>query len=729
MKRGNTLLFCAACLLVGNIGCGRGDSEPPAPQANPFALNLAPISSHERMIVALRSYRKQQESDPYLGTGALKIAQAMLESDPRAADPDFRLTVFERLGQHELRLGMVERALPHLKEACELALRDDLNLDSHQRSEHLYRLAVGYLRLAENENCVDCRNGESCILPIVPAGVHEKVYGAQQAAKLFRQVLDLNPDNDKARWLLNICAMILGEFPQAIPLEDRLPAFPQADFPRFVNISADLKLDTVSLSGGAIGDDFDGDGDFDLLVSSWDNTTQIRFFRNNGDGTFTDDTERANLVGILGGLNMLQADYDNDGDLDVYVLRGAWHGENGRHVNSLLQNDGHGRFTDVAFDVGLGEGLPTQTAAWADFDLDGDVDLYVGNEHFASQLFRNDGADGFVDVAAEAGVENRRCAKGVIWGDIDNDGDPDLYISNYESANRLYLNRGDGTFEDVAESRGVTDPIDSLPVWFWDYNNDGALDIFVGSYTMNMDAYAADAFGKPVVDVDRDQLYEGDGRGGFRRVADQMGLARVSDVMGCNFGDLDNDGWLDFYLGTGAPGFDFLVPNLMYRNVAGKRFENVTYSGGFGHLQKGHAVVFADFDRDGDQDIFQEMGGAFAGDAFANSYFQNPGFDNQWLGVKLEGVATNRCGLGAVIHVWLRDGDKLRQVVRVCGAGGGFGGNPLQQHFGLGTSAIDRVEVYWPVTGTTQVIRDVRPNQVIHIKEVVDTARTSNAKR
>ncbi|HIM29583.1 MAG TPA: CRTAC1 family protein [Planctomycetes bacterium] len=542
------------------------------------------------------------------------------------------------------------------------------------------------------------------------------------AFELFGQVLEINPENDKARWLLNICAMILGKHPQSVPPEHLLPPFPKADFPKFANIGSDLKIDTVSLSGGAIGDDFDGDGDFDLLASSWDNTTQVRFFRNNGDGTFTDDTVTANLVGILGGLNMLQADYDNDGDLDVYVLRGAWHGENGRHVNSLLQNDGKGRFTDVAFDVGLGEGLPTQTAAWADYDLDGDVDLYVGNEHYASQLFRNDGEAGFVDVASEAGVENRRCPKGVIWGDIDNDGDPDLYVSNYEGLNRLYINQGDGTFEDVAEDRGVTEPIDSLPVWFWDYNNDGALDLFVGSYTMDLDKYAADAFGKPVTDIDRDQLYEGDGHGFFRRVTDEMGLPRVSDVMGSNFGDLDNDGWLDFFLGTGAPGFDFLVPNLMYRNVAGKRFENVTYSGGFGHLQKGHAVVFADFDRDGDQDVFQEMGGAFAGDAFANAYFQNPGFDNQWLGIKLEGVATNRCGLGAVIHVWLRDGDELRQVVRVCGAGGSFGGNPLQQHVGLGTSTIDRVEVHWPVSGTVQVVRDVQPNQVIHIREAVGSA-------
>jgi len=717
--KNSCILLATLCGLLG-IGC---HSEPPvdSTSSDPFQMDLSPLSSHQRMVVMLKAYRDQQEMDPYLGNGLLKKVEQLLQEDPKKDDPLFQMSLYERLGQHELRLGQVDEGLTHLIEAHRLATSDQLSLSPEERAKILYSLAIGYLRLAETENCVHCRNGESCLLPITANGVHEKPRGAQQAVNLLLEVLALEPDNHKARWLLNLCAMILGEHPDIVPQAHRLPEFPNFDFPRFINISADLQIDTVSTSGGAIGDDFDGDGDFDLLVSAWDNSAQLKYFRNEGGGKFVDATKESNLTGILGGLNMLQADYDNDGDLDVYMLRGAWRGEQGRHMNSLLQNDGTGRFQDVSYDVGLDEAFPTQTAAWADYDLDGDLDLYVGNETFPSQLFRNDGKAGFVNVAAQAGVENRLVAKGVHWGDIDNDGDPDLFVSNYQAKNRLYRNDGTGHFEDIAETAGVAKPINSLPCWFWDYNNDGALDIFVGAYTMDMDAYAANVFGLPV-DVERTQLYRGDGQGGFQPVANEVGLARVSDVMGCNFGDLDNDGWLDFYLGTGAPGFDFLVPNLMYRNVTGQHFDDVSYSGGFGHLQKGHSVVFADFDQDGDQDVFQELGGAFLGDAFANAYFQTPGFDRQWLGVKLEGVQSNRCALGAVIHVWLTEQNQQRQVVRVCGAGGGFGGNPLQQHFGLGSATIDRVEVHWPTPAgyQVQVVRDVTPNQVLHIRESHD---------
>ena len=147
------------------------------------------------------------------------------------------------------------------------------------------------------------------------------------------------------------------------------------------------------------------------------------------------------------GLNLLQADYDNDGDLDIYVLRGAWLGQAGRHPDSLLRNDGKARFRDATFDAGLGEAhYPTQTAAWADYDNDGDLDLYVGNEVFPCRLFRNNGDGSFTDVAEFAGVTNDDVAKAVVWGDYDGDRYPDLYVSNFGGPNRLYHNNGDGTF-------------------------------------------------------------------------------------------------------------------------------------------------------------------------------------------------------------------------------------------------------------------------------------------
>ena len=170
----------------------------------------------------------------------------------------------------------------------------------------------------------------------------------------------------------------------------------------------------------------------------------------------------------------------------------------GRHPNSLLNNDGEGRFTDVTFASGLGDvHYPTQTAAWADYDNDGDVDLYIGNEHGEQhfdgpcQLFKNNGDGTFTDVAATAGVDHRGFVKGVVWGDTNGDRFPDLYVSTMQGENLLYLNNRDGTFTDGGcrtRGRGADR---QFPGWFWDYDNDGQLDLYVPSYKGETDALAA----------------------------------------------------------------------------------------------------------------------------------------------------------------------------------------------------------------------------------------------
>ena len=202
-------------------------------------------------------------------------------------------------------------------------------------------------------------------------------------------------------------------------------------------------------------DDFDNDGLLDIVVSSWDPAGQIRFFHNDGDGTFSDQTDSAGLTGIFGGLNLIQADYDNDSDVDVLVLRGGWLSDKGRHPNSLLQNDGKGHFRDVTFESGLGkQHFPTQTASWADYDNDGDLDLYIGNEQFANQLFQNQGDGSFVDATASP-LDDPGSGQGVAWGDYDDDGDLDLYLANAaEDANKLFQNTGAGTFVESPYKRG-----------------------------------------------------------------------------------------------------------------------------------------------------------------------------------------------------------------------------------------------------------------------------------
>ena len=165
------------------------------------------------------------------------------------------------------------------------------------------------------------------------------------------------------------------------------------------------------------------------------------------------------------------------------------------------------------------------------------------------------------------------------------------------------------------------------------------------------------------------KLYRGTGDGRFEEVADRYNLAHPAAPMGSNFGDLDNDGYLDFYLGTGYPNYHSVMPNVMYRNLGGNGFANVTYAGGFGHLQKGHAVVFADLDHDGDQDVFEQMGGAFPGDQYGNVLYENPGFGNHWTTIKLVGVQSNRSGIGARIRAEIIEDGTRRSIYRYINSG------------------------------------------------------------
>ena len=156
----------------------------------------------------------------------------------------------------------------------------------------------------------------------------------------------------------------------------------------------------------------------------------------------------------------------------------------------------------------------------------------------------------------------------------------------------------------------------------------------------------------------------GDGQGGFEDVALEQNLRRPNAPMGSNFGDLDNDGYLDFYLGTGYPDYQDVMPNVMFRNRSGESFADVTTAGGFAHLQKGHAIAFADLDHDGDQDVFEQMGGALPGDGFHDVLYENPGFGNQWIGVKLIGRQSNRSAQGARLRFDIDEGDRRRTVYK-----------------------------------------------------------------
>jgi len=660
--------------------------------------------------------------------------RAALEAAPLA--PRERVQALTSLGIVELQVD-VPRAIARLEEALALLPSLPAAARSAMQPAADFWAAVGYLHEAIRVNCIERRQDAACVPGSGAAGVHQVQEPARAAVTHLESVLATaprdNPLYPAVRWLATIAYMAVGRWPDDVPTGFAAPAGLIAsggDFPRFDDVAAAAGIDVLDTAGGVVVDDFDGDELLDVVTTTMDPAGQMRFFHNRGDGTFEDRTAAANLTGLVGGLNLNQADYDNDGDLDLLVLRGGWLEANGRVPNSLLRNNGDGTFTDVTFAAGLGEAhYPTQAAAWADYDNDGDLDLYIGNEHSAaqrapSQLFRNNGDGTFEDVAGAAFVANLARAKGVAWGDYDGDRLPDLWVANRGSDNRLYHNLGGGLFRDIALRAGLTAPRDAFASWFWDVDNDGALDLLVNNHGVPATAAAlplASAAAAVMGDAqaaDHPALYRGDGGGDFTEVSGEYGITLSTLAMGANFGDLDNDGWLDFLQGTGYPGVEGLLPDVMYRNRGGRGFEDVTWAGGFGHLAKGHGVAFADVDNDGDQDVYQQLGGMLPNDHAWDTLYENPGFGAHWITIRLVGVTTNRAAIGARIRVEIDDNGTRRSLYRTIGSGSSFGGNPLRAEIGLGAAdTIDLLEIYWPTSDTTQTFRNVAADRFLRIVE------------
>lgn len=601
------------------------------------------------------------------------------------------------------------------------------------QSELRVRKALAYLRLGEQENCQANHTASSCLLPIGPEGWHRLPRGSRSAIPLLTTQLTEHPNDLSARWLLNIAYMTLGEWPAKVPPQWVIPekAFAsEYDLPRFPDVAGTLGLDVDDLAGGSIVEDFNNDGLLDVMASSWSLNGQLRLFMNDGRGSFNEVTEVAGLQGMVGGLNIQQTDYNNDGWMDVWVPRGAWLAKAGRMPNSLLRNNGDGTFTEATEEAGLLSFHPTQASAWLDYDGDGHLDLFIGNESVdpndpdPCELFHNNGNGTFTECAAASGVALQRFVKGVACADYDRDGRPDLYLSCLDGRNVLLQNAGPTAsggpwkFRDASEEAGVADQVLSFATWFFDYDNDGWEDLFASSYRIrNVGEIAADYLGLPH-GAPLPKLYHNNRDGTFTEVTAALRMNRLCHTMGCNFGDLDNDGWLDMYLATGNPDLATLIPNRMFRNAEGRLFQEVTTSGGFGHLQKGHGVSFADLDNDGDQDVYVVMGGAFPGDNYRNALFLNPGNTNRWLKLKLVGSQANRAAVGARLQVNLETPSGPRTVFKTVNSGASFGSNPMRQELGLGdATGIVSVEVLWPGSGTRQTFRGLETNHAYQLQE------------
>lgn len=657
---------------------------------------------------------------------AFLSAEGYLAALEQAADKNRRQIEFAQLHQELGQLwsyrGDMTQAIKHF-EAMRVALSKAL-LDHPEYADDLVYLdeilGVCHLRKGELDNCVHHHNAEMCIFPLRKAAQHKRPAGASAAINYFNRHLSRMPDNLEVRWLLDLARMTLPGY-AGIPARASKDARAGRDarVPRFSDVAAQAGADRVSGAGGTILDDFDNDGLLDIVISSVDACESLKLFRNKGDGTFEDRSVAAGFNEQPGGINCVQTDYDNDGWLDIFVMRGGWEFA---MRNSLLRNNGDGTFRDVTEASGLSSGAHrTHSAAWADFNNDGWLDVFVGHEETPSQLFRNRGDGTFEDVTRKAGVGRTAFTKGAAWGDYNNDGFADLYVSNYGGENFLYHNNGDGTFAERGAQLQTTKPLMSFPTWWFDYDNDGWLDLFVASFVPSVAEVARDFLGLPP-QAETMRLYRNTGQGAFQDVTKAVGLDRVVPAMGANFGDLDNDGFLDLYLGTGAPSYAALMPNFMFRNRGGKGFVDVTAATGTGHLQKGHGVAFGDLDNDGDQDLYVNVGGFIPGDKYNKALFANPATKSNWISLKLAGVKSNRAAIGAKIKLTVTDASGKQSLrYREVTSGGSFGASPLAQHIGLGSSLkngkIEAIEIWWPASNTRQTFRDVVANQFLEIKE------------
>lgn len=660
------------------------------------------------------------------------IADDLLKK-PIPGDPQEKFMYYFMLCNQLMNSGRVDQAIKLITEYEATAEFKKL------KDKDLYKwcLATGitYLRFGELKNCIADHNAQSCIWPLSEMAQHKEEWGARKAIEVYTRILDNYAQDLSSRWLLNIAYMQVGGYPDEVPAAYLIPpdAFKtEFETPRFNNIAGSLGVDYADMCGSIIMDDFNNDGYTDIFQGGWGLNEQVHYLINKGDGTFDDVSENAGVNKYPGGLMMMQTDYNNDGYLDVFILRGAWFGEFGILPNALLKNNGDDTFTDVTIETGLFSCHPTQTATWADFNNDGWLDVFIGNEANRNkgdkindcELYINNNGQ-FKNIAKDAGMNLNAFVKGVTSGDYDNDGDADIYISVNGAENHLYRNetpKGSDNlkFTDVSIKAGIKGPLQSFSCMFFDYNNDGWLDILNFSYDPNAaDNDIAAEYLKLPRSSELTALYINNKNGTFSDKAKENGLDRTFLVMGCSYGDFDLDGWMDFYAGTGKPSFRSLIPNRLFHNNEGKGFQDCTTSSGTGHLQKGHGISFADLNHDGYPEIFAQMGGAYEGDGFQDCLYENPAsWNNNYIAIDLVGTTSNKIAIGARIKIITVQNGITRNIYDWVTTGASFGANNLREEIGLGKSAhISRIEIFWPQTGVTQKINNVSVNQHIKITE------------
>jgi len=492
--------------------------------------------------------------------------------------------------------------------------------------------------------------------------------------------------------------------------------------------------------------DYDGDGLLDIYLVNGASMPGLqktgpkyynRLYHNNGNGTFTDVTERAGVAGAGYGMGVAVGDYDNDGWPDLFLAN-----VNG---NQLFHNNGNGTFTDVTAKAGLsgathnGRKMWSISAGWFDYNRDGLLDLFVVNycewdpryepvcmglngrgychpSSFAplpNTLYRNNGDGTFTDVSAETGISSvLGKGMGVAFADYDGDGFPDVFVANDNRPNLLFHNLGGKRFEEVGLQAGVayTDEgnvVASMGADFRDLNNDGLPDIW-----------------HTAIENETFPLYINQGNGLFSSAGQESGLANITRPMsGWSNGvvDLDNDGWKDLVVARGnvmdniaeiSRHFSYAEPNSVFRNLGNGKFVDVSATAGadFTRPAPNRGLAYGDLDNDGRMDlVVTSLGGP------VRVLHNITETRNHWILLKLVGTKSNRMGIGAQIRVTTDDGRRLYNEATT--STGYAASSDPRVHFGLGSSRVIReIEIRWP-SGTRQLLHDVAADRVMEVTE------------
>lgn len=537
------------------------------------------------------------------------------------------------------------------------------------------------------------------------------------AASAFYQATQTGGDTSVDQWLLRTAmeqlpAAARPRLPGGVVFNG--PAKPEGQPPLlFADVAKERGVDRLDGNGTCSWGDYDGDGDMDLFLAG--SGVFMAVYRNDG-GKFTEVTEAVGLARVPSGYSLNLIDYDNDGRTDLYIALNGW---SGPMANRLYRNTG-GKFEDVTEKSGAGDAGSGFISLWGDLDNDGDLDLAIANgvlrDGSTPQIYRNNGNGTFTNMTREAGIVEPPSygAIGIALGDYDGDGDTDLLVNGLDrSPNRLYRNEGKWKFAEVARQAGVVQPPhNGFVCFFFDYNNDGRPDILTTSLAP-WDAVVEglrDGYRPLTLHPDTNRLFKNNGNGTFTDVTLAAGLYYPTGTMGAGVADIDNDGFVDIYLGTGDPQLSRLEPNRVFRNRGDGTFVDVTALTNFARPgNKGHGVSFIDIDGDGDLEIYAQLGGHYQGDHARNAFYENQsGNQNHWLEVDLTGG--NPVGVSVTL---VANGMKQHREVK---GSEGFGAtNPMRVHFGLGKAEmVERVEARWP-TGEKRTLKDVKANQVLRM--------------